>query len=241
MANWEEIGFGQEAQAFKGELKEIEGIGGIVKSEKPITLTKRKSWGNPYYEYQGHDLFCKHLCARLLDELFLREGKYTKAHIPIPVGSFNGGYYYQFAEGTEGFPLEIMVDNCRQPVRREEWNIFAGLFNEFGFKVHNDIADASDGRTGKNIIFLPWDIEKVYDTAVLHADWKRIDFGAKSCAFDYEKYLLEIAGKRQELADEYGLAVLAAQYYGLHENSKELEELVLRFREKRIQSLKIKV
>jgi len=105
---WQEVGSGQEACVLKGNLKEIDGI---IKSEKLISVAKRVNWNKLIHDYEGHDLFCKHLTLSLIDKLFLIEGKYCHSHIPAPVGSFSGGYYYKFVEGTHYCPLEIINED----------------------------------------------------------------------------------------------------------------------------------
>jgi len=237
---WTEIGDGQEAFALKGEISECEGLGGIVAYCKPLVVTKRINWNKPINEHEGHDLFCKNLALKLLEKFFIREGKYKTEHIPVPIGSFNGGYYYLFVEGSEGFPLEIIDDDFRRvPVEIEGWDVFTGLFNSFGFSVERDIADALDGRTGKNIIFSEWDMKEVYRTGKLHKNWKRIDFGSVSCPFDYSKFQRTMLERGTELIskmkEDYSLAFLAAQYYLLNQKLpsvqlSELEKRALEFR-----------
>jgi hypothetical protein len=229
--NWVRIGFGEEADAFKGGPAEIEGMPIIEENptsiilRKPMFVVKRINWGTPIRPYQGHDLFFKHLVARLLEELFLKEGKYSNQHIPIPLGSFNNtheaGYYYKYAEGSEGFPFELQgdkdVDYRQISVDIKELNSFFGLFNDFGFSVENDIADATNGKIGKNIIMSEYSTKELYRTYTLHPLWKRIDFGSKSCPFDYDKFVKEMTQRESELkvkmGKNYSLALSSAEYY----------------------------
>jgi hypothetical protein len=196
-----------------------------------MVVVKRVNWDAPIYPYQGHDLFCKHLVAKLLEELFLKESNYSNQHIPIPLGSFNtiheAGYYYKYVDGSEGFPFELQGDkddNFRQVhVEIKEWGDFVGLFNDFGFSVENDIADANNARIGKNVIMSKYSTKKIYreyeknKTYTLHARWKRIDFGSTSCPFDYEKFIKEMTQRKSELevkmSRNYSLALLSAEYY----------------------------
>lgn len=230
-AEWVAIGDGQEAYALMGNATEIDGIGGVVSFPSRIAAVKRVSWEAPDHDYRGHDLFCKHLVARLLDEFFVKQGEYSREHIPIPLGSFNGGrisgYYYVYAEGSEGFPLEIMDDEYRQvPVHINEWFPFVERFCSFGFGVNSDIADPIDGRTGKNIVFSSWDVGELYRTCCLPSEWKRIDLGEVSCPFRYEKFVEEMARRESELTDkmEYRLALLAAKYYHLKDHMPDAEQ-----------------
>src|SRR3989344_1060029 len=217
MSDWIEIGSGQEAYVLKGEVDEVEGIGGIIKLERPIVAAKRISWGKPIFEYQGHDMYCKNLVLKIFDELFLRKGNYTVSHIPMPLGSFNGGHYYSYVEGSEGFPLEVNDEDYNSvPVQIDEWNKFTGSFNEFGFHVGDDIAEAVDGRIGKNMIMMPWDMNEVYLTGRLHKNWKRIDFGNVSLRFDYDRFLETMHNNKiklkQQMGQDYLLALIAAKY-----------------------------
>jgi len=252
--NWVEIGFGQEARAFKGNPTEIEGMP-IIKSNptsmivrKPMVIVKRVDWEEPIYDYQGHDLFCRHLTARLLEELFLKEGKYQTEHIPIPLGSFNdkkAGYYYEFVEGSEAFPSDMYPD---------EWNSFVGLFYSFGFDVSHDTTEAGDGRVSKNVIlgFPGWNIKDKDGGRIPHSNWKRIDFGRSSFLFNYEKFEAEMLNNEtylsREMGQNYRLALLSAKYYNTMgkmpqtkleklEGMTELEELegmILQFRKRYI-------
>ena len=240
---WTNAGQGDEAYVLKGPLAEIEGIGGIVTAERPIIVAKRTNWGNPVNKHQGHDLFCKHLILRILDEHFLRQGRYSHPHIPIPLGSFNGGCYYVFAEGSENFPLSIATEHGQKPVRISEWNEFTGYFGRFGFNAGHDIADADNGRVGKNVILSQWDINEVYETGTLDSGWKRIDFGSRSLPFDYDKFMQAVEEKKADLTgqmqDDYGLLLLAAKYSYMpkdftSEEFRDLEERVLQFRSEQI-------
>lgn len=247
---WIPVDYGQEAYVSKGNLNHIEGIGGILDSEKPITVARRIGWNNPVYDFEGHDVFCRHLASRLLDEYFVKTGRYSRNHIPIPFGSFNGanaGYYYEFIEGSEGFPLVIPDEDYHQiEVRIDDWNSFIGSFNSFGFDAGRDIADPIDGRTGKNVIFCGWDMNKVYETGRLHSNWRRIDFGTASYSLDFERFAKGLERDRSDLTkvlgDYYKLVFLTGKYSQFNQNLTEdenhvLEMLVLRFRREKIEFL----
>jgi len=233
---WHYIGEGQEAQVYRGKLREISGIGGVIEYKIPFDVAKRKDINNPISEFDGHDLFCKHLVLSLLDKNFIKRGIYQHHHIPLPLGSFNGGYYYEFAEGIEGFPLEyIDTENDYRitPVQISEWYKFYGLFDSVGFNVGADITDPNDGRSGKNMVFLPWTIN--YETEGLHPFWKRIDVGSASLPFNYEKFEKNIQELRPNLNEDFITINLAAKFYHLNGNiniqeQKELEKRVHEFR-----------
>ena len=210
--DWAEIGSGQEAYVLKGQMNQIEGIGGIVRCE-PMTVAKRVNQDKS----EGRILFCKHLAIKILEEFFIQSGKYNNEHIPLPLGSFKDGYYYKFAEGSEGFPYEIFDGSNRIQVQIYEWPAFVGAFSSFGIDLSRDIADANDGRVGKNVIFSGWDVNEVYETGRLHPGWKRIDFGYASCGFDYEKFENEMKRRDAEITTKIGrrhrLGVMAAYFY----------------------------
>jgi len=266
--DWVKIGFGQEARAFKGNPTEIEGMP-IIKSNptsmivrKPMVVVKRVDWEDPIYDYQGHDLFCIHLAAKLLEELFLKEGKYKTEHIPIPLGSFNdkkAGYYYEYVKGSEGFPFELQgdadVDYRQIPVEIKEWIEFKGPFNDFGFSMESDIADAVNATNGKNIIMSEYSTKELYEgyeknkTYTLHPFWKRIDFGRSSFLFNYEIFEAEMLNNQtyllREMGQNYRLALLSAKYYNTNgempqkelkklEGMTELEGMILQFRKRYI-------
>lgn len=242
--SWVEIGSGQEAYVLKGNITKL---GGIVRirAKKPVSVAKRINH-NRVSRYGGHILFCKHLAARILEEFFLKNDEYGREHIPIPVGSFNAGYHYEFVEGSEGFPL-VIFDGYRDIlIEIEEWNPFVNLFNSFGFGVGSDVADAVDGRTGKNVIFSAWDINKVYQTKRLHSGWKRIDFGSASCPFDYERFEKQMLKRKKELTslinEDYSLGLLCGKYCFLkgdlaERESKKFNELLIRFLKNYVDSM----
>jgi hypothetical protein len=241
--NFVEVGYGQEAYVLKGDLREIEGLGGSVFSRNPLTVAKRVNWNRSGEYWDGHDLFCKHLSLCLLDEFFLREGRYTQSHIPVPLGSFDGGYYYEFVRGDEGFPLGILDENYNQVVVEiKEWIPFVNSFNSFGFGVESDVADPMDAMSAKNVILREWDINSLYETGQLGPYWKRIDFGSFSCPFNYEKFKNEIGTRKNDLTnclgdENYRLALSSAEFFVNEriqdQKMEDFYELVLKFRKER--------
>jgi hypothetical protein len=238
---WTLVGEGQEAEVFKGRIKVIEGLDSFLSVTHTPVIAKRVNW-NKKDKQLGHRLFCKHLSAYILDSLFLNQQRYSNSHIPLPMGSFETGYYYQFSEGVDGFPLEIMNENYSYfPVQIKDWNPFVELFNLFGFEVHTDTADVSDGRNGKNVVFEKWDINEVYDTGCLHNRWKRIDFGSISMPFHPEIFQKRMSEKQREITgcignENYHLASLSIDYF-LNNNLKKDDlnkflHLVNKFRKK---------
>lgn len=228
---------------WKGTITKIEGIGGIVKSENPIVVVKKSL-------KPGHHYFCKHLTLSILEEYFLKENRYSRSHIPVPLGSFDEGYYYKFVEGSDAFPSEIVDQDTMKPVpiQLDEEDIFSGLFNSFGFNVGGDKV-VPNGIAGKNIVHSGWNTGELYKTRRLSSDWKRIDFDYTSCLFNYKKFEEAMEPKKEELimqlGENYKLALLAAKYYhslGNLENKEfeefqELEELVLQFRKEKLKHL----
>ena len=243
---WPEIGRGGEAYVLKGELTQIKGLGGILSSEKPITVAKRINLGSPVYNYQGHETFCINVILRILDEYFKGQKEYSHNHIPRPLGSFNdrekAGYYYEFVEGNEGFPSLIMyADRGQVLVGMEEWNEFCGLFNSFGFVVDADKIESSDANYKNILLHGSWNQEELDITGKHHPRWKRIDFGYSSLPFKYEKFLGEMERYHDVLGGRYELTMLSARYCK-HENLtqgeiKELENSVLQFRKDMISEI----
>jgi len=236
----EEFDRGQEAFVQLGRPEKIEGIGGILKIPSPREVVKRTNSNQPLYSYEGHDTFCKHLAARLLEEYFKKTGRYKSEHIPKPLGSFNGGYYYEYAVGGEGWPTSVYTPSYGQEVSvtAEEWGEFTNGFNLYGFSVDHDTANSSDGRIGKNVIFEEWD-ESYRDTFKLHERWKRIDFGQASMPFNYERFQSEIQRSRIDLTkalgeEKYIMLCLSGNFVKNHVLSRKAEEIfaesVLRFR-----------
>jgi hypothetical protein len=198
---WVDIGSGQEAQAFRGKISDIEGVGGVLHAPKPVDAVKRVNW----CKTGGEKVYFKNAVLSILDEYHVRSGNYTYPHIPDPLGSFEGGYYYRFVEGNEGFPNSLQNDSNRyEPVEKKEWNRFVGLFNMAGFGVNHDVSDADDARSGKNIIMGEFNFGSVYETFTLPKEWKRIDFGTMSCPGNPDEFSSYIRENDVELGKTMG-------------------------------------
>lgn len=214
---WNFTGAGQEAVVYIGNLKYIDGIGGEIGSETPISVAKRinhRIGDKPIPDFQGHDLFCKHLVFRILDDYFVNTRKYSQNHIPIPLGSFNdsneSGYYYKFVEGDEEVSLTFIDEDYKQrEFVVDEWNTFIGLFNTFGIDLGRDITQYDDKNVGKNVIYS--DLRDL-DRGRIGSDWKRIDFGSASCGFDYDKFFKLISRETGMEKIYRELAILSAKY-----------------------------
>jgi len=226
MTHWEEIGDGDEAIAYKGVVDSIEGIGGIIKLNTPRLIVKRVNHSS-YFEWEGHDIFSRHLAAKIIEAYCIKSGKYHHEHIPVPLGSFSGGYYYDFVDGFEDWDTEREI---------EEKNEFVGWLSGFGFPMWEDTSCWSGGGSGKNVIFSRYSKE-----GKLPSDWKRIDFGINSLHFDYKKFESEMTDMKGEFKriigeENYFLAFLSGKY-GCFERNKMckeekdyLEGLVIEFR-----------
>lgn len=237
------VGEGEEAQVFRGTLDVIGGIGGSVCYENPIDVAKRVNFPASS-GYSGNDLFCRHLVFKILENFFIRRlKKYHQMHIPVPLGSYKYGYYYRFVIGSEGFPSEFLDDNLnRVLVNLEEENAFRNCFNDFGIDLGKDTLDSNDG-SRKNIIAADYNIKKLYRTGRISTEWKRIDFGERSCLFDYDKFLEEMSKRKEEFKamDCYALALLAGKYFANRGNIsagelRKLERQCRIFRKRKIKS-----
>ena len=235
--NWKCVGRGQEAESFVGETQEFTGIGGIIRSQKPLRVIKRVSWdkSNPYI---GNKVFSRNLTAYLIDEFFRTTGKYKSPHIPLPLGSFDYGYYYEFAEGNESFQWSSEI---------EGWHSFVDRFNLFGFEVNSDTSDNDGGGCGKNVIYRDnWAKSKEYwENNKLNSGWQRIDFGDMSLPFRINYFRNEIENRKEEIIESIGrknfrIAFLSAEYSINPRTLTSLDELtglVKEFRQEKILEL----
>jgi hypothetical protein len=212
---WKEIGDGDEAFAFKGEIGSVEGLGGIVRLRKKISVVKRIGHKG-YFSWQGHDVFCRNLAAKLLDYYFLKRKKYAREHVPLPLGSFNNenesGYYYEFVPGKEGWDRPEL----------EELSSFIDCMTSFGFGVSEDIFADSGG--GKNIIFQEGNL------------WKRIDYGTRSCPYNYECFEKQSGDEKKKIEravgkKNYKTMALAARYGDFRERNmmkpEDIDKLII--------------
>jgi len=216
--NWIKIGEGDEAIAYKGNPESLEGFGGTLELIKPRTVVKRTNITGTPEDWEGPDIFCRNLTASILDNYFIKKDIYSTEHIPLPLGSFKGGYYYEFAEGSEGWPTTfINKDYNRTLIDIKENIVFINHMNSYGFNIWGDTCDALDTSSGKNVIFETWNAETSLKFGELPSCWKRIDFGSRSCPFNYETFKKRTKGKKSELESVIGtslykLLILAGKY-----------------------------
>lgn len=136
------------------------------------------------------EVFFKHIIAKILNEYFLKIGKYTYNHVPDFLTTYGrgyeGGYYYIFVKGNEGFPWEIIGSNGeRIPVTLEEWDSFKSVFYNAGITM-SDVVE-NTGNSGKNIVLeVDWQIGELYKQLEegkipsLPKYWQRIDYDTQS-------------------------------------------------------------
>jgi len=205
---WVEIGSGGEACCQKGNPNELEGIGGTLKVEKPLAAVKRVNHMSTS-QIVGEGLFLKHLCAKILDDHFVAEGVYDTSHVTSPLGSFPGGYYYEYAVGSDGFYWE--------DTELSGYIKFTNNLSNAGISVGDDTTDVDDARWSKNI---------VHDSG--HpANWKRIDFGGSSCPTRAEKFKTFLESNpqlEQKMGWKHELLTLAGRKSILQETLKPPEE-----------------
>ena len=231
---WIEIGSGEEAIAYKGALKSLNLLEIDQSLDEGRIVVKRVNH-SCVESSQGHDVFCRHLAIGILEDYFIGCKDYSEKHIPCVLNSFNNGescgYYYEFVEGSEGWPTEVNI---------EEQRVFSNKMNNFGIDLWHDTCFVDDARIGKNVIFKPWNTNEVYNTdnsghyQGLHKFWKRIDFGSCSCKFDYEKFRDKLYENRDNMKkvlgrETYRILELAGKYgdYTYRQTMSDVEVLEL--------------
>lgn len=239
------IGEGEEAQVYRGELRVIRGIGGDIFFANPVTVAKRVNF--PTTSGTGHEIFCKHLVFKILEYFFNKKKLYTTQHIPFPSGSYTRGYYYEFADGSEGFPSQIADENYNYNlVDLVEENQVRNSFNSFGIDIGKDTLDPNDS-SRKNIIVGDYDFGELCNSGKLNAKWKRIDFGERSIGFDRGIFLAQAHKRADEMQGVIGfhnfkLMMLAYKYFSenghLENNEKRtLERLSEKFRKRHFSNI----
>ncbi|NQU74542.1 MAG: aspartate/glutamate racemase family protein, partial [Candidatus Omnitrophica bacterium] len=176
---WQRIDAGEEAVAFKGVVNNIKIKDKSVSLRNPLFVCKRVQYSKDIALYRNMVLI-------LLDEYFRKKGKYSISHIPYPLGWFDKGYFYIYAEGGENFSWEFRTPDRIEIISLEEWNTCVGLFNTAGIGIRHDVADVEDS-SEKNVILEEYDSNKVYETFCLPKEWKRIDFGTRSLMVTIDK------------------------------------------------------
>lgn len=127
---WDEIGRGDEAICFRN-LRQDDRKGEIV-----LRL-------NHSFNYKdGLQVFSRHQLLRQLDDHFRHLGLYVLEHIGRPQAPVNGGYYYDFMPGAEGFSWQT------EP---PEWREFVNAFASFGIMVGCNTCETTD-YVAKNVV-----------------------------------------------------------------------------------------
>ena len=171
--------------------------------------------------YKIYDRLMYHLVSALLDEHLIGLDC-SVSHIPRVLGRKGNRYYYQLAEGGEGFGRYIHCDQEGEVIdpyagrRLNEYEML-GLFNRL-LGVANDFDDPNDpGRASKNIIIDTSNItfRGMIDEGDDPRTWKLIDFegGITGRREEFVAYFAENGEHlRQSLgAEKYQLLVLAVK------------------------------
>lgn len=198
--------FGSAAEVTV-ELRTIfPGVGGTIKtSEGALTAIREEFNIGPK---NGHRRYLTHSLIKKLEDYFKRKGFYNYAHIPRPFGSISKegenrweAYFYEWAEGNEGFMWKIAQPDGeggvkKIPVMLNDWNTFIGVFSEAGIDLQYDTTDPHNQDKSKNIIYqFP---VKPSDTG-MSSVWKRIDFGPESIRINYEQLSKFLHDNRQDM------------------------------------------
>lgn len=203
--------FGDEAEVLLALSRRFPGIGGnIVTENAALTAIRQEFSSKP-----GHakTIFYKHAVIKKLDDYFHRSGRYEYQHIPRPLGSATimrgtgetrEAYFYQWAQGSEGFPwfyADTGTDNKRTPVELDEWKKFVSCFYEAGIDLSYDCT-VPDGEVSKNIIHMMPDGLK--NRSQFNCLWQRIDFGSRSMIFKPDVCVKFIRDSREKLIRAFG-------------------------------------
>ncbi len=215
MVGWKKIGEGSEAYALSGIIDLSEISGGILSGDAEVV--KRVEWAPN--EHSAYLTFLKNLAAYLLDAYFRKRGKYAHQHVSQPIGisESDWGTIYEYFRGSEGFPWCIMSEYREEMIQLGEWNAFVGYFAATGIGVGSDVTDPDDARVSKNIILgesYNYNIATLYDSLSLPPDWRRIDFGSRSCPVSAEKLYGFISSEQAGLYSALGS--MADVLHGTH-------------------------
>lgn len=216
--------FGDEAEVLLVLSRRFPGVGGTIATEKAVLTAIRQEFSSK----PGHakTLFYKHAMIKKLCDFFHGSDRYAYQHIPRPLGSAtimreNGetreAYFYQWAQGSEGFPwFYVDREGKRAPVELDEWNKFVSSFYEAGIDLSYDCT-VPDGEVSKNVIHeMPDGAEH---RSKFNCLWKRIDFGDRSMIFNPEACAKFIRDSREKLIRVFGSSGL---------DRYEMMELMLR-------------
>lgn len=205
---------GSEASVALALTQTFPGIGGTITTDQKIRIAVRKEFS----AIPGHaiKLFYTHAVLKKLDDYFQRIGTYAYTHITRPVGSLHipeETYLYEWAPGTDGFPLTGMGADSKTMLIIDEWNEFVGAFFEAGIDLARDCTDAENASLSQNIIH---EMPRQKD-GKLNCLWQRIDFGPKSIGINFQRLKYYIEVHKQSLLeilhiDRYEMMNLAIEF-----------------------------
>ena len=193
-----------------GYLKSVPGIGGRIKFSNPVHVVhyseKGKSPTEPFS--MGERMYLRQLSAYLIDQYAIERGNYENSHIAPPLGSFRRGFYYRWAEGSEGFPwalVDPMIRGGLAHITLPEFNKFCGIFGMFGLNVGHDVTDVDDGYFAQNIVVPSYNYTKLSETLKMPSQWTRIDVTEdRSCPFNAAKFIAQVKGSAPEITAALG-------------------------------------
>ena len=140
------------------KLSEVAGIGGAITVPNEVEAVYLER--TPGQVRSGHCLYVGALLLRMLDSYFLSSGRYTRPHIPIPLGSLStatgdqqDGVLYERVEGAMSFPWEMReLDDGIHHTKLKEWNEFVSAFREAGVGIDENTYDIDNPRISRRII-----------------------------------------------------------------------------------------
>ena len=211
-----EYKFGGNSATQRGQLTEIPGPGGVIVSERPLSVLLKGNQGFGFRPAVGSpDGFLNNVVCAILEPYFVSTARYTQRHIPLPLGTVadNSAYLMEFVPGTEGFS-ENFIDV-------EELYPCANAFLAFGINLLSDCNCAEDGDYAKNIMI--WGPQKTVlpEGEKLPATWMRIDFDNGSLTIDWQRFTAAVETQQEALLAALGagpvqtLLQIAAYYTAL--------------------------
>lgn len=182
------------------------GPGGVIATKYPVKCAFRQVKGAS--RGSGLKLFLRHLVLKKLDDLHVLTGRYHCPHIMAPYGVISNdeteGYIYQFADGHETFPWEMLrAGGGYETVHLEEWSEFSRFFGAVGVDMQRNIV-MPDSRNAQNIIHADGHIEEIRERLQLSAAWYRIDFDEESVGMNYATLAWYLNQNRRQLEDGLG-------------------------------------
>ena len=193
--------YGEEASVWTGKIESLKINGKSITLKEPLIVASRVQ-----VDKGADKAFFRNVIASALDEVFLKEKRYTISHIPEVLGRFEQGYYYVYvySGGREYFPSEhAMVDGPALFTSRREEKQAVEAFNTAGICINYDVLDAH-GEVVKNVILKHFDQDEVLRTGYYPKEWYRIDFGMRSITYYHEKLCAYLSANKQMLEEKLG-------------------------------------